>query len=260
MLPPEALAVGTVTHRRRGPRPHRFRYRHWMTLVDVDALPALAARCGLWSVERRAPVAFWRADGLQRPESSLGEAVRALVTEHTGTRLAGRLLMLAQPRVWGACFNPVHFYFCHDSGGALAAIVAEITNTPWGERHAYVLPVETGADRGQTRSFGFDKAFHVSPFMPMNLRYDWRFRLEQGRIAAHMRLYRDGAELFDATMTLALTPLSAGAMWRLPFAAPAPAALVTARIYWQALRLWLKRTPFHPHPATLAREQTHVRG
>jgi DUF1365 family protein len=252
--PPEATAsalyVGQVRHRRFLPRGHAFRYRLQMVYLDLDELDAVFADRWLWSVERANWASFRRRDYLGDPSVPLAEAVRARVGEATGRRPEGPIRMLTQLRQLGHCFNPVSFYYCFaPDGEQVEHLVAEITNTPWHERHAYVLDrADAGIAANGTLRWQFDKSFHVSPFMAMDHRYDWRFSAPGETLAVHME-NRRGAELwFDATLTMRRRPLSgfecAKALLRHPFMT----GKVTAGIYWQALRLWLKRIPFHDHP------------
>ena len=153
--------------------------------------------------------------------------------------------MLTQVRAFGYVFNPVSFYYCFDRDGeSLRAVVAEITNTPWGERHRYVVR-GTGAGAAAR----FPKAFHVSPFFPMTHTYDWTFAAPGERLAVGMTSEEDGRTVFQAGLTLARRPLSTGQLARVAVTLPLLGGLVHAAIYVQALRLWLKRAPFFPHPA-----------
>jgi uncharacterized protein len=166
--------------------------------------------------------------------------------------------LLTVLRIFGHSFNPVSFYYCYDAAGEqVETIVAEITNTPWNERHAYVLSAGASRRDGPTLRFAFGKTFHVSPFMPMQLGYDWRFSAPGPQLVVHMRnLDGDGAPLFDATLTLNRRDIDgtslAAALLRFPFAS----LRVLAAIYWQALRLWTKRVPLHVHPTKRIEEKT----
>ncbi len=241
----EALASGTVWHRRTSPRTHAFRYRLYFSLLDVDRLNEIFAASRLWSLERFNLVTFRRSDYLGPPDRVLGDAVRDRIQAEAGLRPDGPVLMLAHLRQWGCCFNPVTFYLSHH-GGKLAFIVAEVHNTPWGERHAYVL--DCRGQSGPNYRFIFDKTFHVSPFLPMQMGYDWRFQLDDQGLGVHMLVTEAGRECLSAGMKLEYQPLTARAMAAMPLKFPMITARVLAGIYWQALRLWLKRIPLHTHP------------
>ncbi len=241
-----SIATGRVWHERLEPRPHRFVYRTSYTLIDIDRIAEVFARSRLWSSEGRSLVSFRRSDFLSPLDRSLRQAVLDRVAEETGRRPDGRVFLLAHLRQWGLCFNPVSFYFCLDRNERLDAIVAEVHNTPWNERHAYVL--DCRYQSGPEYRFGFDKVFHVSPFMPMDIRYDWRFRVEDDQLRVHMRLKQAGRQCFSAGMRLSMEPMTSAAMRRMPLKFPFMTAKVVAAIYWQAFRLWLKKTPFHSHP------------
>jgi hypothetical protein len=248
-----ALYTGWIRHRRHQPLGHAFRYRLFLCAIDLAELPALFDRYWLWSARRPALAWFRRADYLGDPTVPLETAVRDRIEAETGARPAGPIVLLTHLRIFGWCSNPVSFYYCYDaSGERLDTIVAEITNTPWDERHAYVLPVARAERVGaQALRFEFDKRFHVSPFLPMDMRYDWRFTVPSGTLDVHMENHRGGALHFDATLHLAREPITGASLARALVAFPFITAKVSAAIYWQALRLWLKGTPFCPHPRTL---------
>ena len=251
-----AIYRGTVRHRRRSPVAHAFTYRLFMMYLDLDELPRLFASRWLWSARRPAVAWFRRADYLGDPAVPLDRAVRDLVQERTGTRPAGPIRLLTHLRYFGYRQNPVSFYYCFEATGEhVEAIVAEITNTPWGERHAYVLSAPAG---GAAHRLIARKVFHVSPFMPMELGYDWRFSAPGRRLTVHMESLERAERIFDATLVLDREPITGPALAVTLLRHPWMTATVVAGIYWQALRLWLKGAPFHPHPTTSTPDETPV--
>jgi DUF1365 family protein len=198
----------------------------------------------LWGVERRTLASFRRADHLGDPKLPLAQAVRERVEAETGLRPAGPIALLTQLRMLGFVFNPVSFYFCYDPAGErVEAIVAEVTNTPWNERHCYVLRREGPELRFRTR-----KEFHVSPFLGMDLEYAWRFSEPGERLEIGISDLEAGRPVFHAALSLARREITGPALARTLARQPFATGKVFAGIYWQALRLALRGAPFHPHP------------
>lgn len=246
------IAEGLLRHRRAAPIRHRFEYALSMMLIDLDELEALARMSRLWSIDRRNLVELRGSDylpGVREAQISLKEAVYRTIDEKTGQRFRGNVWMLTNPRYWGFCFNPVTFYFCFlEQPQDPEFIVADIHNTPWNQHYQYVLPREQGLPSPNGLLFEFPKHFHVSPFMPMDIEYAWRFSLGIERITIHMDLFQQSHKLFDATLRLTLRPVNASALNLLPLKYALMCHRVLWRIYWNAFRLWLKRTPFFAHP------------
>ena len=243
-----AIYEGTVRHRRHDPHPHAFRYRMAQLYLDLDEIERVFSMSRLWSAHRRNLAEFRRDDYLGDPSLPLAEAVRSRAADVLGRRPQGPIRLLTHVRHFGFVFNPVSFYYCHDADGELDCIVAEITNTPWKERHAYVLPVADAEAQGRALHWRFDKRFHVSPFMAMDREYDWRFTRPGDDLHVHMDVLRDGRREFDATLHLQRRSLDAATLRRVLWRYPLMTAQVVGAIHWQALRLWLKRIPVYDHP------------
>lgn len=248
---PRASAVyaGTVHHRRLLPRHHAFAYPVGQLYLDLDEISQAFADHWLWSANRPNLAEFRRSDYLGPAHVDLAQAVRDLVRSRVGADASGPIRLLTHVRYFGYVFNPVSFYYCFARDGqTLEHVVAEITNTPWGERHAYVLPVEQGQRQGDRWAWSFAKAFHVSPFLPMDREYRWTFSTPRDDLRVYMQVRGDDVE-FDARLSLTRRPLSRATLSRLLWRYPLMTAQVVGAIHWQALRLWLKRTPVHDHPA-----------
>jgi uncharacterized protein len=292
-----ALYTGLLRHRRFAPRSHEFSYRLFMMYVDLAELESVFRGRWLWSVKRPALAWLRRADYLHDCAGDtnvpLDQAVRDRVQFETGSRPRGPIRMLTHLRYFGIGFNPVTFYYCFDSEDTkVETIVAEITNTPWKERHAYVLASRNsflapspfqGEGWGEGHSLGecneevpspppsprtgegvrmlrflFKKEFHVSPFMPMNFDYDWRFSTPAERLTVHMQNMQGDAKLFDATLDLNRREITGPSLAHVLIAFPCMTATVVIGIYWQALQLWFKRMPFHPHPSKTSEHERHI--
>lgn len=240
---------GQVRHRRFAPRSHEFSYGLYLMYVDLDEMPGLLDRYWLWSTRRFNLAWFKRGDHMGDQDQSLPETVRDRVEAATGKRPDGPIRLLTHFRYLGFGFNPVSFYYCFDEKDTrVETIVCEVNNTPWGEQHLYVLPDQDNRGQSEHKQFRHAKSFHVSPFMPMDIEYDWRFSEPGQRLNVHMENYQQGSKLFDATLKLERTPMTGLNMARVLIRFPVVTLKVVAGIYFEAMRLWLKKTPFYSHP------------
>ncbi len=247
-----AIYEGTVRHRRFAVRSHEFRRRLALAYIDLDELPGLLGG----RLVGRSPglLRFRRRDYLGDPRVSLADAVRDTVQARLGVRPAGPIRLLANLSAAGHCFNPVSFYYCMDaSAQGVQAVVAEVTNTPWGERHCYVLGGSVDSNDATVQSASpiaervlagsFAKALHVSPFMGMDHCYEWRMTTPAQTLSVHISSSHEGDLAFDATLSLRRRELTGAALIMLA----ATTLRTLASIYAQAGLLKLKGVPVHAH-------------
>lgn len=263
---------GIVSHERFIPKQHRFNYKLFYLLVDLDKLTDLANLSPLWSVNKANLVQFKSKDYMNNYASinnndDLKTAVIDVIFDQTKEHFDGKVFLLSNLRYWGYCFNPISYYFCFNKKGDLQFIVDEVTNTPWKECHHYVhnvkkndYPSQTNNKSSRRLKFTFEKTFHVSPFMPMDMFYKTSYILNNNKILIHMDLYNNSEiggsnreankmkKTFFATMNLDGKPLSKATATLLPFRFPFQCSKIIISIYWQALKLWIKRVPFFTHP------------
>jgi DUF1365 family protein len=240
-----AIYEGTVRHRRFRVRNREFSYPLAMVYVDLDELPSLLG--GRLLRRRPGIVRFRRKDYFGDPNRPLSEEIRDLVLRRTGSRPTGPIRLLTNLRSFGHCFNPVSFYYCFDDDEQLEAVVADVTNTPWGEKHAYVLP--RGQDGRKVLTGESAKKMHVSPFMGMDQRYTWKAVQPAQTASVHIDSHERGEKVFDATLALPRRlPFTRRSMARVTARFPAATLRNVILIYGHAVVMKLRRVPWYTNP------------
>ena len=239
------IYAGTLRHRRHLEREREFTYPVSMLYLDLDELQSLLG--GLLVARRPGAVRVRREDYLGPQELALRDAVRELVAQEAGAPPCGPIRLLTHPRMFGHCFNPVSFYYCW-TGAALESVVAEVTNTPWRERHAYVLRPSVPTEHVLAAEFG--KALHVSPFMDMEQHYTARLTPPGDTLSVHIESRPNGSEelAFDATLALHRRPLNEATLRGMVARYPLATLRTVALIYTQAVRVRLAGVHLRPHP------------
>jgi len=250
-----ALYVGSVMHRRFGPRQHHFRYRAFWLLLDLDEVPELARSTRLFSCNRLNLLSLHDRDHGDGSDTSIRSQITALLRDNGVDAAVARIELFCMPRTLGYVFNPLSIYFCRRPDNALAAIIYQVHNT-FGQRHSYVIPVE---QNGRVVRQQCQKLFYVSPFMDMKLRYDFRITQPGDHISVAIRARNGPRTAMVAVLSAERRELSDAALLSALVSMGGVTLKVTAAIHWEALRLWLKRIRLRPRPAAPAHIATIVR-
>lgn len=240
------LHICGVSHSRKFPQEYRFNYRIFSILIDLDQLQHARQCSRLFSVNRRAAVAFHEADHGPRDGSSLRSWIDSQLADNGIARPAAVLLQ-CMPRVLGYVFNPISLWYCFDAAEKVSAILVEVNNT-FGEKHCYLLH-----RHGETLDWpvrqSADKCFHVSPFIGMQARYDFKITDPREQLGLVINEYQDKQLMMVATQHGAPQPLTSRALWHCLLLLPLSTLKVTAAIHWQALKIWVRGGTFHKKPS-----------
>jgi DUF1365 family protein len=247
-LPEPALYIGHVRHRRTKPKTHAFTYPLFMAFLDVDRIPELCRVSPFLSYGRWNWAAFHEEDQFGDPSLPLRERL-CRDAEAKGQVLPdGPIYLLTHLRYLGICFNPVSYFYCYDQAGDLCLIMAQVSNTPWRERHTYWMPVAQGRQGPGGVSFDVPKTFHVSPFMSMDCRYRWTFTPPGDTLKVQIVEFERLDLFFDVFLNFQKYPWTPGIVRRTLIRFPWMTLKVLTAIHWEAFWLWIKRVPVFTHP------------
>lgn len=254
-----AIYTGKLRHRRFFPKSHEFTYDACMFYVDLAELPELFSKNRCWSFNRLNLGWFNRKDYFGDATIPLDQAVRGYVKQQLGYCPEGSIRLLTQLRVWGFCFNPVSLYFIFDKDAEIPKfILAEVNNTPWNQRHAYLLACD---EKGKINT-EFSKQFHVSPFNPVDMQYHWISTAPDEQLVVHMENHQESStnsltRHMDATLTLKRKNWSPQLLNKIIWSMPWLAIKIPFAIYWQALRLFIKRVPIYSNTSSSQSVNSH---
>jgi DUF1365 family protein len=249
-----SLYVGSVMHRRLRPRRHHFRYRAFWMLLGLDELDQLSGKLRWFSYNRPNLFSLYDTDHGDGTRAPLRVQIESRLDEAGIDLTGGRVWLLCMPRTFGYCFNPLSIFFCYRADGTLAAIVYQVHNT-FAERHSYIIAVERTGDAIHQRC---RKLFYVSPFMDMDMRYDFRIVGPSERIVVDICASSAGGRVLHAVLAGVRESLTDRELARVFVQMPAITVKVMVAIHWEAVKLWAKRIRFRQRPSPPERATTVV--
>lgn len=248
------IYTGSISHRRFTPFDHFFTYPIFMAYFDVAKVESMLKKSWFWNTNKPSIVSFYRRDYHGDEEQTLDSAVRLTVKKEIGKDITGPIRLLTHLRYYGYCFNPVSFYYCfNEQDDDVELVMAEVTNTPWQERHVYMISDRLNGEGNLTSKI--KKEFHVSPFWGMNHDYEWMFTQPGENLLVNMKNFKDGEKVFDATLSMHRKKMTVKNLMRKSLRFPFLTAMVVWRIHWNAAKLWLKGAQFYTHPNKLKQEK-----
>ncbi|MEM0912708.1 MAG: DUF1365 domain-containing protein [Pseudomonadota bacterium] len=233
--------MGDVMHRRNQPKVHEFTYDIYLWFIKLSELETLNSQLSLFKIADSGlhPFRFAQKDYIPSETGDIESRALKKFNELSQCRLAGDVFLLGQVRTFGLYFSPVNFYFLKNAAGHFSHMLAEVSNTPWNQRHYYLV------DLSEQRNT--EKAFHVSPFNPMDMVYKWRINQPDHELSLQLSCYR-GEKHFEAALDMKMQALSNPLLRRLLIKTPSMTIKTVVGIYWQAFKLFLKRIPIYAHP------------
>ena len=223
-----------------------------MVYVDISKVSKILKHSLIWNVNKPALISFYRKDYHGDSSKPLDQAVRDTIYNKTGKKINGPIRILTHLRYFGFCFNPVSFYYCFDTTDSkLEMIMAEVTNTPWNERHSYIIDKKMLKGSKKNLVAELEKKLHVSPFWGMDHQYEWLFSEPDESLLVNMKNFKSKVKVFDATLTMKRKALTIKNLLISVLRFPFITLIVVYRIHWQALKLWVKKAPFFVHPSKI---------